>query len=73
MIRAKVINCNELSIRREVTIPEEYTETIAVLKEGDTILVDVSKVYWSWTDERYYMTSLGGYANIKCLELINSK
>lgn len=69
MKKAKVVNCHELSVRRDVTIPEEYDEVVSVYKEGDTIYVDDSLVFWSWNDIQYYKTQ-NGYVAVKGVEII---
>lgn len=73
MKKAKVINCHELSIRRDVTDPSMLKEIVATLKVGDRLLVDDSRTYWSWNDRAYYWTSLQGYAAVECLEVYKSK
>lgn len=70
MKKAKIVNCHELSIRRDVDDPDIYEEITATLRAGDTILVDDSKIYWSWNDNPYYLTSDGYYARVECLEVI---
>lgn len=59
MTKATIVNCHEASIRRDVNDPDTLSDTIATLKEGDTILIDTSRVYWSWNDKQYYKCSYG--------------
>lgn len=72
MKKAKVINCHQLSIRRNVTVPEEYSDIIATIPAGKTVIIDDSTVYYSWNDRKYYKVKYGmnseeGFAAIECL------
>lgn len=75
MKKAKIINCHQLSIRRNVNDPDELEETIATLPAGKTVLVNDSEIYWSWKDRAYYKVNYGmnkdeGYATVECLEVL---
>lgn len=50
MIKARIVNCKEAGIRKN---PND-DQVLGKLKSGDTISVDTSKRYFSWTDKEYY-------------------
>lgn len=73
MVKAKIVNCHELSIQRDITDPDILGETIATLPAGKTVLIDDIKTYFSWTDREYYKVNYGmnqeeGYGLVGCLE-----
>lgn len=75
MIKAKIINCHQLSIRRDIDDPNTLNDTIATYNAGDIINVENDTVHYSWKDREYYKVKLGmrkeeGYALKDCLELI---
>ena len=68
MTKCVITNCHEASIIKDPTDTDYDEEVIGTLKAGDTILVDTSRVFWSWDDKQYYKCDYGyekdfGYIN----------
>ena len=75
MIKAKVINCHQLSIRKDIGDPNTLDNTIATYNAGDVINLVDPTIYYSWVDREYFKVNIGlrkeeGYALKDCLELI---
>ena len=75
-LKAKVINCKNLGIRRDPSITPICDEVIETIDQGAIVeLPDSSPIIeYSWDDRKFYkvITTSGkeGYANVKCLEII---
>ena len=66
-LKAKIVNCKKLGIRKDPSITSIYKETIE-LADNPPIPV------YGWDDRKFYkvVTPSGkeGYANVECLEII---
>lgn len=59
MTKVVVTNCHELSVRRDIFLPENQDQIAKVLKRGETLFVDTSHVYWDSYDNQYYRCDIG--------------
>lgn len=59
MEKMVVYNCKEAGIQKDPTDPDLLDQIIGEVKAGDTVLVDTSRVYWSWDDRQYYKCVYG--------------
>ena len=59
MTKAVVTNCHELSVRRDIFLPENADQIAKVLKRGETLFVDTSHTYWDSWDNQYYKADVG--------------
>ena len=76
VLKAKIVNCKKLGIRKDPSITSIYKETIEVVDGKETIeLADNPPIpVYGWDDRKFYkvVTPSGkeGYANVECLEII---
>lgn len=73
MTKTKIANYHEVSLRPDPTLPENDEETLAILKNGEEILVDTDAVFFDWLGERYFKaetpSGLKGYIVVKGTEI----
>lgn len=69
MTKAHIVNCKEAGIRK---CPND-DQIIGKLKAGDTISVDTSKRYFSWTDKEYYKCESEAGEGYILADLISTK
>lgn len=69
MVKAHIVNCKEAGIRK---YPND-DQIVGKLKAGDSISVDMSKRYFSWTDKGYYKCEFGAGEGYVLAELISTK
>lgn len=69
MTKARIVNCKEAGIRK---CPND-DQIIGKLKVGDTISVNTSKRYFSWTDKEYYKCESEAGEGYILAELISTK
>lgn len=71
--KAKIVNCHELSIRKDPTNTIDSECVSSTIKSSEEIVVDTSEIIYSWDDKEFYkVVSSGeviGYARIDCLEI----
>lgn len=75
-MKAKVINCHELGIRRIPWDPNSDKEIFTTIKAGEEVdVIELDPTYFSWDGREFYkvQTSSGviGYALKNCLEVLN--
>lgn len=73
-MKAKVINCHELGVRRAPWYPELDNEVVEVIQAGESIeVLEPDHLYYGWTGRAYYHVltakGLAGYALKDCLEI----
>lgn len=54
-----VYNCKEAAIQKDPTDPDLLDVEIGEVKAGTEIMVDTSRIYWSWNDKQYYKCDFG--------------
>lgn len=75
-LKAKIVNCKKLGIRKEPSITSIYKEIVEVVDGKEIIeLADNPPIpTYGWDDRKFYkvLTPSGkeGYANVECLEII---
>ena len=75
-LKAKVIGCKSLGIRRDPSVTPICEDVIETVSQGEIVeLTDSNQIVeYSWDDRKFYkvITPSGkeGYANVKCLEII---
>ena len=77
-MKAKVVNCHELGIRRIPWDPNSDKEVFTTVKAGETLeVLDAPTTYFSWDGREFYRVELSngmiGYALIACLEVVDGK
>jgi hypothetical protein len=73
-MKARVVNCKELGIRKTPWIPQDKPEIITTIPQGEIVEVkSLAKVY-DWTGRRFYrietQTGIEGYGIVDALEFL---
>lgn len=64
MTKAKVFGCKELSVLKDYKANiNDMENVIKILNEGEVVVIDTSRTYWSLDDRQYYEVDLG-YGNV---------
>lgn len=60
MTKAKVFGAHEVSVVRDIHLPDiDETNIVERLKPGDTLSIDTSRTYWDSYDNQYYLCDIG--------------
>lgn len=73
-MKAKVVNCKKLGIRKAPWIPEEDPEIVAVIPKGEVVTIKSFREVYDWTGKRFYKieteSGVEGYAIVDVLKAL---